>query len=618
MERARVAMQLLRDATPDDAAAALRDPLLAVVAAAEVGPVVRVAKAVADAATSLPTLRVAFAGDVTLDDLVGLCGWHLLGQGFRLEAKVLPFATWEHQMRDPQSDLHRFEPDVLWLFSDARPVASAAALGLAPAVAVGQWRERLDTACTAWRGRSRAQLIVNNLVPSPWRALGNLDAARPEGWTHAVRAANAGLAASPPASAQVFDLEQLASEHGLRAWHDERLYFHSKHPFSMAAHGEVAHAMARQLLAWRGRSRKCVVLDLDNTLWGGIVGDDGPRGIAIGPDGGARGEAHQALQRWLLALNRRGIVLAVCSKNDETIARSAFEQTGGMVLALEHIAVFKANWRNKADNLREIAAELNLGLEALVFVDDNPAERALVRRELPEVAVPELPDDPAAFVAALAAGRWFEASTLSAEDFARAQSYRDNHLRDQARADATDLPAYLRSLEMVARWGPVDAATLPRAAQLIAKTNQFQLTGTRHGESELEALAQGPAHWIGWFDLSDRFGAHGITSIVVLAFEGDTARIDNWVMSCRVFSRSFEAFVFNRLVEVARERQARRLVGQYRATPKNGVVADLYERLGGTPITDVDLPSWSFAISADGPEVVTYITAAPAEQASAR
>lgn len=618
LDRARRAMQLLRQGETKAALAALRDPAPPLVRAAEVAPVARAARALADAAQGLPTVRVAFAGDVTLDDVVALCGWYMLGQGIQLQARVLPFGTWEQQLRDPQSELHRFAPDALWLFCDARPLAAAAALGGDPAVVLTEWHERLQSACEAWRSRSRAQLFINTLVPTPWRTLGNLEATRPDCWALALREANRALVAAPPASALPFDLEQLAAEHGLRAWHDERLYFHSKHPFALAAHGEVAHAMARQLLAWRGRSRKCVVLDLDNTLWGGIVGDDGPSGLAIGPDGGARGEAHQALQRWLLALNRRGVVLAVCSKNDETIARAAFGQAGGMVLSFENIAVFKANWRNKADNLREIAFELNLGLDAFVFIDDNPAERELVRRELPEVAVPELPEDPSEYVAALASGRWFEATTLSAEDRARARSYRDNELREQARCEASDLPTYLRSLEMVARWGAVDGATLPRAAQLVAKTNQFQLTGVRYAESELQALVADGLHWIGWFDLSDRFGEHGITSIAVLAFEGDTARIDNWVMSCRVFSRSFEAFVFNCLVSVARARGARRLIGSYRATAKNGVVAGLFEQLGGSPLEQADVPSWSFSISDDGPLAVTYVASATPEVAALR
>lgn len=604
---AREAMALLRDGRAEAALACLRALPPRPLTATELQPAARLLAALAPALPQLPVLKVALGGDVTLDDLVPAIGWHLLLEGIRLDPLVLPFGTWRQTLRDADSALHRFAPHVLWLFPHARGLREAAARGAPLQAAAQALQDELLDACAAWHDGAARQVVIGNLVPPAWRVLGNLEARLEDSEAQAVRRFNDTLAARLPAGAVLFDLEHLAASHGLAAWHDERLHCHSKHPFAMAAHGPVAQAMARWLLAMRGRSRKCLVLDLDNTLWGGVVGDDGIDGLAIGPDAGARGEAFRAFQLWLKALARSGTVLAVCSKNDEEIARRAIAEAPGMVLGLEDFAAIRANWRNKADNLRELAAELNLGLDAFVFADDNPAERALVRRELPEVAVPELPADPAGYVAALARGRWFEAVTLTDEDRARTQAYRHAQQREQARAAATDLDSYLRSLSMRSRWGAVDAATLARAAQLINKTNQFQLTGTRCTEAELRALCASPDHWVGWFELSDSFGKHGITSIAVLAFADGEARIDTWVMSCRVFARTFEQFIFNRLAAVARGRGATRLRGSYRASAKNGVVRELYPSLGGQPAPDAGAATWLFALDAGGSEAKTHV-----------
>jgi len=541
----------------------------------------------------LPALRVALLANATLGHWADVLRFWLLLEGFRLEVLVVPFGTWRQQVADPQAPLYTFRPDVVWFFLQSDVLQEGGDAPVEAALADVARQAGLVAA------RLPALLIVNNLASPAARVYGNLEPGLPGTPAHRVGGFNAALPQALPRGAVVFDIAHLAARFGLDRWEEPRLWYHSKHPFALDAQGPVAFAAGRLLAASRGRARKCLVLDLDNTLWGGVVGDDGVDGIRVGPDGGAAGEAYAGFQAWLKALAGRGIALAVCSKNTDQLAREPFQRKSGMVLALEDFVVFKANWDNKADNIRAIARELNLGLDALVFVDDNPAERALVRQELPQVAVPEMPDDPADYIRALDAGAWFETLSVTAEDLSRVQAYRDNLARSEAQSGATDLGAYLQGLEMQARWGSVDAASRARVTQLINKTNQFQLTNTRYSEAQIQALADAPGAWVGHFSLRDRFGDHGLIAAVVLRFEGDEARIDTWVMSCRVFARQMEQFTFGILCRVARQRQCLRLTGSYRPSARNGVVADLYRSLGGRLLgVESDASSrWEFDLS---------------------
>jgi FkbH-like protein len=563
----------------------------------------RLARELSDRLADLPALKVAFLGEVTLDHLVGGVGYRLLLEGIRLVPLIVPFGTARQEIRDPASALYRFEPDVVWLFSDPR------ALRLDPGMRASQDAAEADvrTAVKAVRGDAeavgnltRALVIVNNMPSSSTRVYGNLESSLPGSSTSFLLRYNEVLARSVPPGAVVFDIAHVAAAYGLERWEDARLWHYSKHPFSLAAHDRVALAGARLLAAARGRARKCIVVDLDNTLWGGVVGDDGVEGLALGVDGGPRGEAYAGFQTWLRALSRRGVAVAIASKNDLVVARDAFARHRGMVLQWSDIASFRINWDNKADNIRAIARELNIGTDSIVFVDDNPAERALVRAELPEVAVPELPDDPADYVAAVAAGRWFESLGVSDEDERRTALFRENAARAEEQASSSDLPTYLRSLRMSAVWGPVDDASIERVTQLVNKTNQFHLTTTRYTLAEIRAMASGNHHWIGRFSLLDRFGDNGIIAVVILRFEGDAAIIDTWAMSCRVFARTMEHFTFACVVRVARERGCSRLVGRYARTAKNGVVAELYPSLGGRSTRTNDSGSeWEFALDED-------------------
>jgi FkbH-like protein len=337
------------------------------------------------------------------------------------------------------------------------------------------------------------------------------------------------------------------------------------------------------------------VLDLDNTLWGGVVGDDGPEGIVLG-EGSGVGEAHLALQRYAKQLRDRGIVLAVCSKNDATVAETAFREHPEMILRPADIAVFVANWRDKAENLTQIAARLNLGVNSLVFVDDNPAERARIRERLPLVAVPELPDDPAQYVRCLADAGYFEAISFTSEDAARGQQYTANASRDAFRDSSLSLDAFLQGLEMTVAFGPFQAVDLQRIAQLIAKTNQFNPTTRRHSVQQVARFAAAYDCLTLQFRLRDRFGDNGLVAAMILRPDASASRaldIDAWVMSCRVFGRQLEVEAMNIAVQEGRRRGIERFRADYIPTSRNGVVSGLYAGLGFTPIGDSPAASGS-------------------------
>jgi FkbH-like protein len=342
---------------------------------------------------------------------------------------------------------------------------------------------------------------------------------------------------------------------------------------------DYAHDLASLVLALRGQSRKCLVLDLDNTVWGGVIGDDGLGGIRLG-QGDPEGEAYSAFQAYAKSLKERGVILAVASKNTESIAKEAFEKHPEMVLRLEDISCFMANWDDKATNIRRIAEILNIGMNSLVFVDDNPAERAIVRDLCRDVAVPEMPLDAAEYIQAVERYRYFQATSLSNEDLTRTEMYRATTERSALEAASTDLDAFLRSLELVAQIGPITATSLERSAQLIGRSNQFNLTTRRRSTGELLALLQNPQWVTRTISLTDRFGENGLISVVLAEEVDATLRIDTWLMSCRVLKRGVERLQLNDLARIARQRGLKALMGEYIPTAKNGLVKDHYSSLG--------------------------------------
>jgi FkbH-like protein len=501
-----------------------------------------------------------------------------------LDIVETPFGQAMQQAIDPKSELRRARPDAVLVTLGDRalrlraPLGDAAAEDAALAAALAQ----ID----AMRGGLReagAVAIVQTVVPPAETLFGGIDrgvagtARRLVGrFNDALRDAAAGSGGEM----LVFDAAALAETVGLAAWHDPTQWALAKLPFALPLVPLYADHVCRVIGALRGQSRRCLVFDLDNTLWGGVIGDDGLGGIVVG-QGDAAGESYLALQRYALDLRERGIVLAVSSKNDDAVARLPFREHPDMLLREEHFAVFQANWSDKATNIAAIAEALSLRLDSLVFVDDNPAERALIRQKLPTVAVPELPADPALYARTLAAASYFEAVTFSAEDRRRAAFYEGNARRLHLQSAAVDLDDYLRSLRMAATMAPFDAVSRPRIAQLIGKSNQFNLTTRRYAEPEIRALEADPAVFTMQVRLTDAFGDNGMIGAVICRRQGAAVwDIDTWLMSCRVLKRRVEEAVLQELVRQARAAGVQELRGRYIPSGRNGMVAGHYEALG--------------------------------------
>lgn len=381
----------------------------------------------------------------------------------------------------------------------------------------------------------------------------------------------------------LLDVAALAETIGLHRWHDPVQWHLGKFQFSQTIVPLYADWVGRLIAVARGKARKCLVLDLDNTIWGGVIGDDGLAGIILG-NGNPTGEAFLKVQQVALALRDRGIVLAISSKNDDVVARGPFRSHPEMLIKEDHIAVFQANWQDKASNLKAIAETLNIGVDALVLLDDNPAERAQVREALPTVAVPELPADPALYAETLLAAGYFEAIGFTLEDRQRAQQYQSNAARAQILGAATDLESYLRSLHMRAVCGPFNEVGRTRIVQLINKTNQFNLTTRRYTDAQVRQFEQANSALTLQVRLIDSFGDNGMISVLICVADNADWIIDTWLMSCRVLNRKVEQAMLNYIVERAAKSGVRSLIGQYIETERNGMVKDHYARLGFLPM----------------------------------
>jgi FkbH-like protein len=421
------------------------------------------------------------------------------------------------------------------------------------------------------------------------------------------RAGNAALRAGLPTGAWFVDAARVAGDLGRRQFYDPRQLHWVGQPWSPAGVSELGRHIAAGLQALVTGPRKVLVLDLDNTLWGGIVGEAGGRGVVMGP-GTPEGRAFASFQAWCKGLRDQGVLLAACSRNDPDAARSPFEEHPEMLLSLDDFSAFEASWDPKPRGLERIADQLGLALDAMVFVDDNPAEREAVRQALPQVAVVELPDDPAGYVRAIEAGLWFEALPLTDEDRLRAQRYRAEGRRESTRQRHAQVEGWLASLEMVGEARALNEGDLDRAVQLVARTSQFNLTTRRHGREHLAELLADPGGLTLTLRLRDRFGDHGLVGVVLAAESGRDLIVDTLLLSCRVIGRTAEHFLLAAVVHEARRRGLARIVGEYQPTPRNGLVAGLWAALGATPLAETG--RWALPLEPT-PAWPTFVTAAP-------
>lgn len=539
------------------------------------------ARIVGRAGSELPArprkARVAVLGSYTTSQYAALLPVAMARAGADVEIYECGYGQYRQEVLDSGSGLYAFRPDVVVLAVHAGEVGLPARSS-DPEAAV---EEELARWTSLWRTlgeRTNAHVVQHTFAVPPEVAQGHL-ATRTPGSRHCLlHRLNARLGEAAADRVSIVDCERLAGLVGKRSWFDARYYHLAKQAVGLSSVALLARHTAAVVGAHLGLARKCLVLDLDNTLWGGVLGEVGMHGIALGS--GAVGEAYSAFQRYVLELKASGVVLAVCSKNNDADVREVFEQHPDMLLRLEDIAVFLASWEDKPSAVRKTAAALGVGLDSLVFVDDNPAEREAVRLLVPEVDVVPLPADPAGYVAALAAYPFFESGRLTDEDATRTEQHR---LRAQAAAlqDQTgSLEDYLASLAMTAEVAELDAANIARVVQLIAKTNQFNLTSRRHSQSDVESFAGGPNPVSQVVRLRDRFGDHGIVGVLLARCSGSLLDVDTWLLSCRVIGRTLEDEMMCELLATADRLNCVAVTGTYVPTAKNAQVAELYGRLG--------------------------------------
>lgn len=473
-------------------------------------------------------------------------------------------------------------PDAVLLALDRRTLNLHAPIGDAAAADASVQRslQRYQHIAGAFAGRTGRSVIVQTLPPDVSDSQLSMDAWLPGSARYLRVEFNRRLAvAAHESSTLVFDAAAVAEIVGSAAWDAGRYWYIAKLPFDPACMPLYSDRLVKLIAAMLGKSRRVLVLDLDNTLWGGVIGDDGIEGIVLGP-GNPRGEAHQAIQRLALQYKERGIILCVASKNTEEIALDAFSRHPDMLLRHDDLTMFQVNWNDKASNIKALAETLELGLDAFVFVDDNPAERKQVRDVLPTVAVPELPEDAATWIPVLQAAAYFEQVGFSTEDRARTAYYQGNARRTVQARTIGDHDKFLESLQMIMTVAPFDGVDRARIAQLIAKSNQYNLTTRRYSESEISAMQESAELETLQIRLADMFGDNGMISVVICRKSGAIWDIDTWIMSCRVLGRGVEQAVLNLLATRAREAGATELRGRYIQTAKNGIVKDHYARLG--------------------------------------
>jgi len=539
---------------------------------------------------ALTKFKLAILRSFTAEPIVPLLRAEAFAYGIDLEVHIGDFNTHVQDLLDSQSSLYRFAPNavVLGVLSDqAAPKLWRDFADLASEAADEEVRgviHSYEQWISAFRKHSQAALIVHNLERPSFPSLGVLDSQSEAGQSGRIRQINRDLQriAAEFHGVYILDYDALAARHGGENWHDERKWLTARLPIAAGYLLEMAREWMRFIVPLAGRTAKVLVVDLDNTLWGGVVGEDGVAGIQVGAE--YPGAAYQSLHRALLDLSRRGILLAVCSKNNLDDAMEAIEKHPGMLLRAKHFTALRINWTDKAQNLREIAQELNVGIDALAFLDDNPIEREQVRAALPEVTVIDLPKNPLEYASAVRNCAAFERLTLSAEDRQRTEMYAVQKERAGAERDFQSKEDFFRFLEQEAELEPVSKMTLARVAQLTQKTNQFNLTTRRYTEAQIAEMAKRPDSHIFSIRVRDRFGDHGLVGVAITRDKDndkdEQCEIDTFLLSCRVIGRTVETALLAHLAESAAQRGRKRLVGWFLPTKKNSPARDFYEQHG--------------------------------------
>jgi FkbH-like protein len=538
----------------------------------------------------LRCVRISLLATFTVEPLVPFLEIETARAGFQASIYTAPFNVVRQELLDPESGCHRHGPDVVFvaqLLDDVSPPLANDYLSL-DAEQIEQHIEEIASetasAVAEFRVHSQAAVVVCNFPLPRHPLLGIGEPNDPASQTEAIRGLNRRLAEAIRGipDAYVLDFDRLLAEVGYRSWQNQTWYL-GRAPLSPDVLLLLAQTQAALLRGLLGRPRKCLVVDLDNTLWGGVVGEEGLPGIKLGH--AYPGNAYRDLQRYLLQLHRRGVLLAINSKNNPAEVDEVLTSHPDMILRREHFASMRVNWSSKVDNMQEIAEELNIGLESLVYLDDHPAECELMRRALPEVLTLQACDergrpDPIGAMRLLQEGRPFDKLLLTAEDRRRNELYQQQVARRELQHGSVSLEEYLCELETTVAIGPVDAFALPRVADLVQRTNQFNLTTRRHSAARLEAMIADPNWGVFALALRDRLGDSGVVGVALVCLEGSLAVVDTFLLSCRVIGRRAETALLCHVAEWARQHGARALVGEFLPTAKNAPAADFYPRHG--------------------------------------
>jgi FkbH-like protein len=377
----------------------------------------------------------------------------------------------------------------------------------------------------------------------------------------------------------LFDIETITYKFGINRYRDPSKFFYGRVPFTIEYSDFFFSILANLISIALGRVKKLLILDLDNTLWGGNLGDDGPHGIILGNDT-PLGRAFLDFQRTILNLQKRGVLIAICSKNELKNVQNVFKTNQNLILKFNHFVSVKANWNNKAQNIKEISDELNLGTESFVFFDDNPVERDLVRLHHPEVSIPELGDDPSLYSSLLLDSYYFDLLNFSKEDLNRSKTYSENSKREKLKNKFYNIGDYLKSLKMICNVEEFKSTNFERIVQLFQRTNQFNFTTIRYSLNEIKKISKDKNYVSFQFSLKDKFSNYGIISLMVCHVSKDTLTIDNWVMSCRVLNRTLENFIINKVVKYCLKKKIRSIKSRFIKTNKNYLIKNLFDELG--------------------------------------
>lgn len=517
----------------------------------------------------------------------------------KLEVFEAEYNQIEREIIDQRSGLYEFKPDCVYISYSARKLREKF-YGLTDEKKPTFFREfaqELTNNLGIVSSRIDAKILISNFEEINDNVFGNYAAKSRLSFVNQMRRLNVELMNIVEDRAHVYqiDVHGLWSRMGDEYSFENSMYVNADLIYSLDMCALISNDIIKIIQGLLGRFKKCIILDLDNTTWGGIIGDDGLSNIQVGDLG--IGKAFTELQSWVKQLKNRGIILAICSKNDEQVAKEPFQKHPEMVLRLEDIAIFVANWENKADNIRYIQEILNIGFDSMVFLDDNPVEREIVGVNLPEVTVPALPEDPADYLSYVSSLNLFETISYSSSDTGRTKQYQEESKRLSSIQTYTNMDEFLASLDMVSTVVPFNEFDVPRIAQLSQRSNQFNLRTIRYTEDEINLVKADTSNLHYSVRLNDKFGEYGLVSILILKpRNADTLFIDTWIMSCRVLKRGLEQFVLNTIAADGKRRGYKTIEGEYVATAKNNIVKDHFEDLGFTKNTvfwDLDLTKFA-------------------------